>query len=954
MYRTGDRARWHGRRQPADPGAHRQPGEDPRLPRGAGRDRGGAAPPRRGLRRRWWCCARTRRATGGWWPTWWAPPSADELREHLRRQPPRVHGPRRRSCVLDALPADAHRQARPARRSPRPSTAPADGRAWRRARRWRRGWPGSGRSCWGWTGIGPTQSFFELGGNSLLALRLFTQANRGLDATCRWPPSSRAPRCATWPAPSPSRSAPGPRRPARWCRCSRTGRCRPLFLVHSARPRRDGLRGAGAPPGRRPAGLRRARPGRRPGAPRRAHRRRARGRPARGAAARAVLPGELVVRRDRGVRDGAAAPAGGRDGGLRGADSTRVSPRLLRAGAARERRRRGSTAWPPSGPRATGAPSPSSGRRSKGSPLAEQVRRVAEALRRAGRRARRASTSPGCSTCSRSVRDRQRSHVGLRARAAATAPSPSSAPASSPPTAPSSSPRWTSATAIPWAGTTTPAGWRWWTFPAATSPWPPSRTCACSASACASRSPPRGRGPKPLPPPLRSSAHDAPIAVGVRPGPPPPVAGAGRPDVGGQPGPHRPLRRAGAGRGAAPHRADPAHRRPGARHPRRGGGRAGRAAAATARCWRWAALVACAGGADGVQQRPGPAVARTSTRLRAGGAPRVAAVTLGTPGLAPLEDARAGRPAAGRAGRRAPRRAAADGRSLSHVAATRLRGAGAVAVLLGFHWWAPLVLWRGVAPDQPHVPAGHRERRELRPERRRRARCAAPSTCARWRWRRPPPRRCACSAWAAGWWAATPTPGSTRWGRCGAAAAPTARSPRPPRWPWPSRTPRCSAALAVAAARGALGRRGAAGVRAGRDRHRRPGDDRRLAVAPGAVAGAGRAGGSGARGAAGGAAPRRAADVLAPSTSPASAASSASLAASTARRPASLRQRQRRDRRRRRARGGEAPGGRVAAGACASPTAGREQPTLGRARRWRSPPGSRWPSWARTGRGRAR
>jgi len=70
----------------------------------------------------------------------------------------------------------------------------------------------------------------------------------------------------------------------------------------------------------------------------------------------------------------------------------------------------------------------------------------------------------------------------------------------------------------------------------------------------------------------------------------------------------------------------------------------------------------------------------------------VARVTLGTPGLAPLED-----PAladelqaitdAERGG--VLRRTAA---ALSNVATTRIRGAGAFVVLLSFSWWAPLVL----------------------------------------------------------------------------------------------------------------------------------------------------------------------------------------------------------------------------------------------------------------------
>jgi len=70
----------------------------------------------------------------------------------------------------------------------------------------------------------------------------------------------------------------------------------------------------------------------------------------------------------------------------------------------------------------------------------------------------------------------------------------------------------------------------------------------------------------------------------------------------------------------------------------------------------------------------------------------VARVTLGTPGVAPLED-----PAFAdelEAVQDAERRGVLQ-RPVSHLSAvvtTRLRGIGAFAVLLGFRWWAPLVL----------------------------------------------------------------------------------------------------------------------------------------------------------------------------------------------------------------------------------------------------------------------
>jgi ATP-binding cassette subfamily B protein len=71
---------------------------------------------------------------------------------------------------------------------------------------------------------------------------------------------------------------------------------------------------------------------------------------------------------------------------------------------------------------------------------------------------------------------------------------------------------------------------------------------------------------------------------------------------------------------------------------------------------------------------------------------RVAGVTLGTPGLEPLDDpARSDQlHAVHEADRRGVLRRTAG--SLGTVATTRVRGAGAFVVLLGFAWWAPLLL----------------------------------------------------------------------------------------------------------------------------------------------------------------------------------------------------------------------------------------------------------------------
>ncbi|HEX6371052.1 MAG TPA: ABC transporter ATP-binding protein [Longimicrobium sp.] len=70
----------------------------------------------------------------------------------------------------------------------------------------------------------------------------------------------------------------------------------------------------------------------------------------------------------------------------------------------------------------------------------------------------------------------------------------------------------------------------------------------------------------------------------------------------------------------------------------------------------------------------------------------VAMVTLGTPGLAPLEDpsfADALQPVREAERRGVLRRTAFE---ISNIGSTRLRGIGAFVVLLAFSWWAPLVL----------------------------------------------------------------------------------------------------------------------------------------------------------------------------------------------------------------------------------------------------------------------
>ena len=147
-------ARWLAGRDDRVPGAQRLPGEDPRLPHRAGRDRGAAGWSTRACARRWCWRARTRRETSGWWRTSWAPDAvaADALRAHLCRAAAGVHGAGGVRAAGGAA-ADAEREAGPQ------GAAGAGGRRLRargstrrRVARSRRRWPGSGRSCWAWSG----------------------------------------------------------------------------------------------------------------------------------------------------------------------------------------------------------------------------------------------------------------------------------------------------------------------------------------------------------------------------------------------------------------------------------------------------------------------------------------------------------------------------------------------------------------------------------------------------------------------------------------------------------------------------------------------------------------------------------------------------------------------------------------------------------------------------------
>ena len=172
MYRTGDLGRWTGGRDAGVPGAHRLPGEGPRLPHRAGRDRGGAARSTRACAsaRSW--RARTR-ARSGLVAYVVGDVETDALRAHLRRSLPEYMVPAA-FVFLDALPLTPNgkldRKALPA-----PELASAEERyvaprtpveevlagIWAEVLRLER--------------VGVQESFFDLGGHSLLATRVVSR-----------------------------------------------------------------------------------------------------------------------------------------------------------------------------------------------------------------------------------------------------------------------------------------------------------------------------------------------------------------------------------------------------------------------------------------------------------------------------------------------------------------------------------------------------------------------------------------------------------------------------------------------------------------------------------------------------------------------------------------------------------------------------------------------------------
>ena len=184
LYKTGDLGRWRadGNIDFLDRNDH--PGQDPRLPHRAGRDRGrGWLNTRRSAKRRCWP-AKTDPAASGWWPTTPATPelSVDDLRAHLAETLPEYMVPAA-FVHLDALPLTPNgkldRKALPAPEgdayavrgyeAPHGETEQVLAAIWAELLKIEQ--------------VGRHDNFFELGGHSLLAVTLIARMRQAGLAT---------------------------------------------------------------------------------------------------------------------------------------------------------------------------------------------------------------------------------------------------------------------------------------------------------------------------------------------------------------------------------------------------------------------------------------------------------------------------------------------------------------------------------------------------------------------------------------------------------------------------------------------------------------------------------------------------------------------------------------------------------------------------------------------------
>ena len=209
VYRTGDLGRYRADGAVDPRGPPRRPGPGARLPRRAGRGRGGARPRiRRCARPR--CCCAARPSPPGSPPIRPPPCPAPDRDARLPAQAPaRSHDPGGLRLAGETA-AHPQRQAGPPRRCPtRPGRHPARAPSRPRARPSRSRWPRSGASSSALDRVGRHDNFFELGGHSLLAIRVVAELRErfGVDVPLR-ASSSRSLPWPGWPWPCPiSRSS---------------------------------------------------------------------------------------------------------------------------------------------------------------------------------------------------------------------------------------------------------------------------------------------------------------------------------------------------------------------------------------------------------------------------------------------------------------------------------------------------------------------------------------------------------------------------------------------------------------------------------------------------------------------------------------------------------------------------------------------------------------------------